>query len=83
MTEELTYFCHENVLLNFLDKKELWLTSLSQSNDTPEGRWMRDPWLDLFPRDKRLERPGAAVCVDIASRDRWRRVSAFLRSAIF
>lgn len=71
MTEELTYYCGERVFLSFLETKELWLTSLSQSNDSAEGRWMRDHWLDLFLRDRssknRLARQGAAVCMDSAS----------------
>ncbi|WP_083792038.1 DUF2971 domain-containing protein [Roseobacter sp. GAI101] len=74
MTEELTYYCSENVFLSFLESKQLWLTSLSQSNDSAEGRWMRDYWLESFARKpspaKRLERQGAAVCMDIASHDR-------------
>lgn len=36
---------------------------------------MRDYWLELFLRErspeKRLERRGAAICIDIASNDRW------------
>lgn len=73
MTEELTYYCSEYVFLSFLESKNLWLTSLSQSNDSSEGRWMRDYWLDLFLRErsqqKRLERRGAAACMDTASHD--------------
>lgn len=73
-TEELTYYCSERVFLSFLKSKELWLTSLSQSNDSVEGRWMRDYWLDLFLRDrsqnKRIERRGAAICMDSASDNR-------------
>lgn len=71
MTEELTYYCSEHVFLSFLKSKQLWLTSLTQSNDYEEGRWMRRYWLDLFSRDrsasKRLERQGAALCMDSAS----------------
>lgn len=69
MTEELTYYCSEHVFLSFLESKQLWLTSLSQSNDSAEGRWMRDYWLDLYSREKRLERKGAALCMDTASHD--------------
>ena len=74
MADELTYYCSERVFLSFLATKQLWLTSLSQSNDSAEGRWMRDYWLDLFLRErspkKRLERRGAALCMDTASHDR-------------
>lgn len=74
MTEELTYYCSENVFLSFMASKQLWLTSLSQSNDSAEGRWMRDYWLDLFLRERSpatsLARRGAALCMDIASQDR-------------
>lgn len=69
MTEELTYYCGEHVFLSFLESKQLWLTSLSQSNDAAEGLWMRDYWLDLFKREQRLQRRGAALCMDIASHD--------------
>lgn len=73
MSEELTYYCSERVFLSFLESKQLWLTSLSQSNDSAEGRWMRDYWLSLFrsgvSEGKELERRGAALCMDIASRD--------------
>lgn len=67
MTEELTYYCSENVFLSFLESKKLWLTSLSQSNDSAEGRWMRDHWLSRFSKNKRLERRGAEICMDTAS----------------
>lgn len=74
MTEELTYYCGEHVFLSFLESKELWLTSLSQSNDSAEGRWMRDYWLELFLRERSpatsLARRGAALCMDTASHDR-------------
>ncbi len=70
MTEELTYYCGEHVFLSFLESKQLWLTSLSQSNDAAEGRWMRNFWLDLFKAEQRLERRGAAICLDAASHDR-------------
>ncbi|MEF3048752.1 DUF2971 domain-containing protein [Pseudotabrizicola sp. L79] len=70
MTEELTYYCGEHVFLSFLKSKQLWLTSLSQSNDAAEGHWMRHYWLDLFKREQRLERQGAALCMDTASHDR-------------
>jgi len=73
MTEELTYYCSERVFLAFLETKKLWLTSLAQSNDSAEGRWMRDYWLDLFLQErserKRLQRRGAALCMDTASHD--------------
>ena len=69
MTDELTYYCSEHVFLSFLENKQLWLTSLSQSNDAAEGHWMRNYWLDLFKREQRLARRGAALCMDIASRD--------------
>lgn len=71
MTEELTYYCSEHVFLSFLENKHLWLTSLSQSNDAAEGHWMRNYWLDLFKREQRLERRGAALCMDTASHDRF------------
>lgn len=74
MTEEVTYYCGEHVFLSFLKNKELWLTSLSQSNDSAEGKWMREYWLDLFLKDgssaKRLARRGAEMCMDTASHDR-------------
>jgi hypothetical protein len=73
MADELTYYCSEPVFLSFLATKQLWLTSLSQSNDSAEGRWMRDYWLNLFrqapSQRKRSERRGAALCMDIASHD--------------
>lgn len=75
MADELTYYCDEHVFLSFLQTKKLWLTSLTQSNDSAEGRWMRDHWLNLFLRDqseaKRLQRRGAAICMDAASQDRF------------
>lgn len=70
MTEELTYYCGEHVFLSFLKSKQLWLTSLSQSNDAAEGQWMRNHWLDLFKHENRLQRRGAAQCIEIASHDR-------------
>ena len=74
MTDELTYYCGEHVFLSFLENKQLWLTSLSQSNDAAEGRWMRQYWLDLFLQGrseaKRLARRGAAQCMDTASHGR-------------
>jgi hypothetical protein len=69
MTEELTYYCGEHVFLSFLESKQLWMTSLSQSNDSAEGRWMRDYWLDHYRSGKRLEQRGAALCMDTASHD--------------
>jgi hypothetical protein len=75
MTEELTYYCSERVFLSFLETKKLWLTSLTQSNDSAEGRWMRNYWLDLFLKERseeiRLQRRGAALCMDTASHDRY------------
>lgn len=74
MTEELTYYCGEHVFLSFLEAKQLWLTSLTQSNDAAEGRWMRNHWLDQFfgyvSAKKRLLGRGASLCMDMASRDR-------------
>lgn len=74
MPEELTYYCSEYVFLSFLESKKLWLTSLSQSNDFAEGRWMVDYWLNLFLQQtfpkKRLERKGAALLLRTASHKR-------------
>lgn len=71
MLSELTYYCSENVFLSFLETKQLWLTSLTQSNDSAEGRWMRDHWLSLFRSERSpnsvLAQRGAALCMDIAS----------------
>ena len=58
------------MFLSFLENKQLWLTSLSQSNDATEGQWMRNYWLNLFKPEQRLERRGAAFCMDTASHER-------------
>ena len=74
MNDEVTYYCGEHVFLSFLKSKELWLTSLSQSNDSAEGRWMREYWLNHFAPGhstaENLARRGAALCMDSASHDR-------------
>lgn len=75
MAEFLTYYCSEHVFLSFLQHKQLWLTSLSQSNDFAEGLWMRDHWLDSFLKIKdtaeiwRLK-SGAELCIELASKER-------------
>ena len=69
MVDTLTHYCGSNVFLSFIQKKELWLTSLKQSNDAKEGTWMSSHWLNLPPnsttQDRKLKR-GLAACLDMA-----------------
>jgi hypothetical protein len=47
-----------------MKSRELWLTSLTQSNDSQEGLWMLNYWLEKFDRrvpEKRLLRNAAKV----------------------
>lgn len=75
MADFLTYYCSEHVFLSFLQHKQLWLTSLSQSNDSSEGLWMRDHWLNSFLKIKdtaeiwRLK-SGAEICIEQACKER-------------
>ncbi|WP_167647633.1 DUF2971 domain-containing protein [Mameliella alba] len=73
MSEYITHYCSDRVFLSFLEKKELWLTSLVQSNDHAEGRWMKEHWLDQFrPKTdpERMARKGARHLMEMAMHDR-------------
>lgn len=69
MTDRLSHYCGSNVFLSFIQKKELWLTSLMQSNDSMEGTGMRSHWLnrlpDTTPQDKLIKK-GLATCLNVA-----------------
>lgn len=68
MVEIVHHYCSPSVFLSLIKHKQLWLTSLSQSNDHLEGTWMLRYWLDLFTRSKdaskRLEKRGAQIAVE-------------------
>ncbi len=75
MADFLTYYCSEHVFLSFLQHKQLWLTSLSQSNDFAEGLWMRDHWLNSFLKIKETAeiwrlKSGAELCIEEACKER-------------
>jgi hypothetical protein len=68
MVEIVYHYCSPSVFLSLIKHKQLWLTSLSQSNDHLEGTWMLRHWLNLFMHSKdakkRLERRGAQIAVE-------------------
>ena len=73
MVDTLSHYCGSNVFLSFIQKKELWLTSLKQSNDAKEGTWMRSHWLNLPPNNTPQERKfkrALAACQDMALGDK-------------
>lgn len=56
MVDSLTHYCSTNTFISFLSSQELWLTSLSQSNDTLEGEWLAQHWINRVNRGSREER---------------------------
>lgn len=67
MVREIHHYCSTSVFLSLIKDKEVWLTSLSQSNDLLEGTWMLRHWLEKFDqRDakQRLKRRGAQIAVE-------------------
>ncbi|MEM9360696.1 MAG: DUF2971 domain-containing protein, partial [Pseudomonadota bacterium] len=69
MVDRVHHYCSASVFLSLVKNKELWLTSLAQSNDNQEGTWMLSYWLDLFNRHrgdpkKLLEGKGAKFVVE-------------------
>jgi len=71
LVEEISHYCGSQVFLSFLERKKLWLTSLSQSNDSLEGAWVIKHWLSRFtPRteSERDLRKGYSVLLDEVKR---------------
>lgn len=66
MSDTLYYYCAPETLLSLFENKCFWLTSLTQSNDALEGRWMLREWLSKFGsgKEERLQQIGARVLVD-------------------
>lgn len=48
MSEIIHHYCSASTFLSIIRKKQLWLTSLRQSNDRAEGEWCLQKWLDRF-----------------------------------
>lgn len=71
MIDEIHHYCSPSVFLSLIKNKELWLTSLSQSNDKLEGTWMLHHWLERFRADpsKRLLRRGAQFAIERVLRE--------------
>jgi hypothetical protein len=66
MSRDIHHYCSPSVFLSLMKNKELWLTSLTLSNDHAEGTWMLDHWLDTFNLNdpkQRLQRRGAYYAV--------------------
>jgi len=73
MVEYLSHYCGARVFLPFLSSKKLWLTALSQSNDSLEGKWMRQHWIDRVPRadaKARTKKRGMGTVLDVATHDK-------------
>ncbi|UWQ73303.1 DUF2971 domain-containing protein [Leisingera sp. M658] len=72
--EELHYYCSAATFLSLVKSKKLWLTDLTLSNDTQEGRYAVKQYLDSFLRKRTKEslvrRNGARLALDIALKDR-------------
>jgi hypothetical protein len=69
VTNEIHHYCSPSVFLSLITNKQLWLTSLSQSNDQLEGTWMLRHWLDKFDvlvEKIRLQKMGAKIVVEMA-----------------
>ncbi len=67
MIDLIHHYCSPSVFLSLIDKKELWLTSLALSNDSAEGTWMLDHWLDKFNQStpkERCRKNGAKLFVE-------------------
>lgn len=67
MVRDVHHYCSPSVFLSLIKNKELWLTSLSQSNDLLEGTWMLRHWLEKFNSSdpkQRLRRRGAQLSVE-------------------
>lgn len=67
MTDEIHHYCSPFVFLSLIKNKELWLTSLTQSNDHLEGTWLLRHWLECFDHrvpKERLRKKGAQLAVE-------------------
>lgn len=67
MIDEVHHYCSPPVFLSLIRNKELWLTSLTLSNDHSEGTWMLNNWLEKFSHrivKERLQRSGAKIAVE-------------------
>lgn len=72
MIDEIHHYCSPSVFLSLIKNQELWLTSLSQSNDQLEGTWVLRHWLDKFDNNdakQRLKKIGARLVVEMVMRD--------------
>ena len=48
MVDQLHYYCSTGTMLSLIQKRQLWLTALNQSNDLMEGRWAKEKYLRSF-----------------------------------
>ncbi|MCB5409443.1 DUF2971 domain-containing protein [Pseudogemmobacter faecipullorum] len=66
--DQLFHYCSPSTFWSIIKYRQLWLTSLTQSNDTAEGKWILQRWLDAFDSNnecKRVQRNGAFHSVDM------------------
>lgn len=73
MVEYLSHYCGTRVFLPFLTSKKLWLTSLSQSNDSMEGKWMRQHWINRVGGNDakaHAEKRGMGSVLDVATHEK-------------
>lgn len=70
--EYIYHYCSPSTFLSIIKHKELWLTSLTQSNDSAEGDWMLEAWLKSFDRNcssQKMRARGARLLVNSTRRD--------------
>ena len=71
MIREVHHYCSPSVFLSLIKHRELWLTSLTLSNDNAEGIWMLHHWLEKFDdrnSQQRLMKRGAQIAVETVLR---------------
>lgn len=47
----LYHYCSPNAFLSIIQKKSIWLSSLTQSNDSTEGALLKSTFLNIFEND--------------------------------
>lgn len=61
----LHHYCTPSTFLSIIEKKELWLTSLTQSNDRAEGSWALGKWVKEL-RENNLTKESAYLTTQVA-----------------
>ena len=63
----LFHYCRNEVLLALLSKRQIWMSDLTLSNDSTEGRWVRHAFVDYCKKAKIESSNIDRLCVHLDS----------------